>query len=153
MQTSKADIIFGFIVTAVAGMMLWQSLAIVARFANRFTPFYYTPGFVPLLLSGTLIVLGVTLVVLKRAAFRGSWKPGGSVGDLLAARGLWAALLIAGYVYLLPHTHFLVATALFLFLSISIFYPRHLLTSALVTAVATFGTYFVFARLFILSLP
>lgn len=153
MQASKADIIFGFVIAAVAGMMFWRSLAIASRFADRFTAFYYTPGFVPLLLSGTLIVLGLTLVALKRAAFKGSWTPGGGVGDLLAARGLWAALLIGGYVLLLPRMHFLVATALFLFLSISIFYPKHVLAAALVTAVATFGTYFVFARLFFLSLP
>jgi|GEM_PF-3814378 len=153
MQASKADIIFGFVIAAVAGMMFWQSLAIATRFANRFTPFYFTPGFVPLLLSGTLIVLGLTLVALKRAAFRGSWQPRGSAGDLLAARGLWAAVMIGGYVFLLPHMHFLVATALFLFLSTSVFYPKRVLVSALVTIVATFGIYLVFARIFFLSLP
>jgi hypothetical protein len=153
MQVNKADIVFGIALILGAGILCWESIRIAVRFAGRFTPFYYTPGFVPLLLSATLIVLGLVLIVTKRAGFAGSWLPGGTVRDLLGARGLWAALLIGAYVLLLPRVHFVAATAAFLFLSTMLFHRRHLLLSALVTIVATLGAYLVFARIFIISLP
>jgi putative tricarboxylic transport membrane protein len=153
MQAHKADIVFGFVLTAVSGLLLWHSLKIAVRFAGRFTPFYYTPGFVPLLLSASLIILAVTLIVLKRAAFAGSWTPRATIREVVTSRGLWAVLLIGSYVLLLPRVHFVVATAAFLFVTTMLFNPRHVLVSALVTFVATFGIYFVFARLFIISLP
>jgi hypothetical protein len=153
MQVNKADIVFGIALIVGAGVLGWESIKIAVRFAGRFTPFYYTPGFVPLLLSATLIVLGLVLIVTKRAGFRGSWLPGGTIGDLLGSRGLWAALLIGAYVLLLPRMHFVAATAAFLFVSTMVFHRRHLLLSALVTVVATLGAYLVFARIFIISLP
>jgi hypothetical protein len=153
MQVHKADIVFGIVLVAVAGVLCWESIRIAARFAGRFTPFYYTPGFVPLLLSATLIVLGVVLIVTKRAGFRGTWRPSGTIGDVLGSRGLWAALLIGAYVLLLPRLHFVAATAAFLFLSTLAFHRRHLLAAAVVTAVATLGTYVFFERVFIISLP
>ncbi len=153
MQANKADIVFGFVLIAAASVLFWESLKIAARFAGRFTPFYYTPGFVPLLISATLIVLGVVLIVLKRGAFRGSWRPRATIRELLAARGLWATVLIGSYVLLLPRLHFVAATAAFLFVMTMVFNPRHVLVSALVTVIATFGIYFVFARIFIISLP
>jgi hypothetical protein len=153
MQVNKADIVFGIALIAGGGFLAWKSIEIAVRFAGRFTPFYYTPGFVPLLLSATLIVLGLVLIATKRAGFRGSWLPGGTIGDLLGSRGLWAALLIGAYVLLLPRMHFVAATAAFLFVSTMVFHRRHLLLSALVTVVATLGAYLVFARIFIISLP
>jgi hypothetical protein len=153
MQVHKADIVFGFALIGAAGFLFWESVKIAVRFAGRFTPFYYTPGFVPLLLSATLIVLGVVLIVTQRAGFKGSWTPAATVGDVLRSRGLWASLLIGAYVLLLPRLHFVAATAAFLFLSTMVFHRRHVLLSAAVMLVATLGAYLVFARVFIISLP
>ena len=153
MEARKADIVFGLVLIAAAGVLWWQSYQIALRFAGRFTPFYYTPGFVPLLLTSTLIVLGVVLIVLRRDAFRGSWVPRGTIHDVLMSRGLWAVLLIGGYVLLIPRLHFVVATAAFLFLSTMVFNRGRILTAALVTLATTFGAYYVFARIFIISLP
>jgi len=153
MEARKADIVFGFVLIASAGVLWWQSYRIALRFAGRFMPFYYTPGFVPLLLTSLLIVLGVVLIVLRRDAFKGSWVPRTRIRDVLLARGLWAVLLIGGYVMLLPRLHFLAATAAFLFLSTMVFHRRHVLAAALVTIVTTLSAYLVFARIFIISLP
>lgn len=104
-RPTRADLIFGILLSVTAVAICIASAGMIRRFTNRLTPYYYTPGFLPLILGATLLGLGITLVIQHRHALRLSWRPSLRPKDVFGSRVLWAVVLITAYVFTLSRLH------------------------------------------------
>jgi hypothetical protein len=155
---TKADLLFATVVLVLSTAATYEAWRMIGRTTSRFAPWYYTPGFLPLILGAIISLLALLLIAQQLPALRAPRTSRHGLAALVRSRALWMATLLLGYVALLPVVSYLVATMLFLFLSIAALYPsrslaRRIVTSVTVSPVLTLTLHWVFEGVFYVPLP
>ncbi len=121
-------------------------------------PLFANPGFVPFLLSVTL--LGMSVYLLTRAIRRGGYRihiDRGKASVFFRSSTTVRFLICMGlfifYYVLLGRITFIAVTAAYLFLSILIFGRGSWIKALLISLASSFFIYVVFLRIFLVPLP
>jgi hypothetical protein len=153
----KADFVMGLILIAFSIVVVIESLKI-PRFEKDWGGFYAAPGFVPLILGVTLLVMSVALIV--RAVKMQGYKiipSRETVGDFFRSKFVhrWclAMFYAFGFFFLLGHIYFYLAAFLVLFAYMATFGEHKRLTSLIISIVASAFIYLVFTKIFLVPLP
>lgn len=139
----------GFAVLLVLGSLwlFWQAIEI-----SGFTGLS-TPGVFPMLASGVMVISA--LAILRDAARRGA--AGGGLSRFLAEvtpmRQVSMLGLVAAYVASMPWLGFVLASGLFLLISIGFLWRRSFLLTVLLSGVSLGAIYVVFRVVFQVVLP
>ena len=151
MSTSKprrpGELVFITILLLLSLWLFWQSV-LISGFSGL-----STPGVFPMLASGVMIIS--TLSILRETARRA--PSGGGVARFLnevtPLRQAVMLGLVAAYVALMPWLGFILASGLFLFVSISFLWRRSFLLTTAISALALGAIYLVFRIVFQVVLP
>ena len=152
---SRTDLWGGAAWVGLGCAILVESLR-MDRFESMGATVYTYPGFVPGLIGAVVVVLGLLLMA------RG-WRAQAQTSDsepVMPARVAIALLLSLGFcLVLLSHTHFVLATALFVatftFLFADPAQPRmrRLVVASLSGAITAMVVFYVFQEIFLVRLP
>ena len=154
--SSRSDLWGGFCWVAVGAFILIESLR-MERFDNMGATLYTYPGFVPGIISCVIVLLGVVMI------FRGL-KSNATVdanADPLINRRFLISLvcMLVFSLILLAHTHFLVATALFVSVFTVLFaneetpMSKRLISASINGVISSCVVYFLFQEVFLVRLP
>lgn len=161
-RRGRNNFIFGAALVAFTVWVMVESLR-MPRYLE-FEGIYAAPGFVPFILAASLCLMGISLVLtgIKQGALQvlgSTWQElKGSLGTPEMGRLGLALLLITAYVFgLLRHTHYIVATTVFLALFIAVFrqggWKGRLLSSLAIAAITSAVVYLSFTHIFLIPLP
>lgn len=145
-ETGFSLLLLVFSVTA-----FWQSYAI-SGFSGL-----STPGVFPMLASATM-VFATVCILLQSLRRKDSANSNEIVSQnffqtILPVRLLVVVCLISGYVVAMPLLGFLLASAIFLFISFSYLWRKSFLVSLAITVGSVVCVYLVFRKLFQVVLP
>ncbi len=141
------ELVFITLLLLASLWLFWQSV-LISGFSGL-----STPGVFPMLASGVMVV--ATLSILRDTAKRA--PDGGGFQRFLQQvtplrQGVMLAL-VAGYVAVMPWLGFVVASGLFLFVSIGFLWRRSFLLTAVLSAGALTVIYLIFRIAFQVVLP
>lgn len=145
------ELTFLVLVVAFSVFMLWMSYSI-SHFES-----VSSPGFFPMVCSAALVITGV-MSLLKTAKARLELQPGESVVQLFVRRLappqlVMFTVLIVAYMLLLEIIGFLVASYLFLLLSMQVLGSKRIGLNLLVSAGVLAAIFIVFQTAFSVVLP
>jgi hypothetical protein len=153
----KADFVMGLVLAAFSLLIVVESLK-MPRFEKDWGGFYAAPGFVPLILGITLLVMSLALL-LRAVRMRGyRIIPGreavrGFVRSRPVRRWCLAMIYAFGFFFLLGHIYFYVATCIVLFAYMATFGEQKRSLALIISLVASGLIYLVFTKLFLVPLP
>ena len=162
-SNARSDLIGGAGWVLFGTVVLLESLR-MERFTKMGATTYTMPGFIPGILGGVLIILGLVLALRgwrkKAAASRSTLQMQDAVSTLINQRLVIALPLSLVYaIALLGHLPFWLATGLFITAFTYLFAPKELATSkrllaAMISGVITTAVVvFVFQTIFLVRLP
>jgi len=142
---------FSLLLVVFSVTAFWHSYAI-----SGFTGLS-TAGVFPMLASATMVVAAVCILWQNLRQPPEIHPDGvesrGFFNTVLPLRLVIVVLLITGYVFAMPILGFLLASAIFLFLSFSYLWRKSLTISILITLVSVVSVYLIFRKLFQVVLP
>ncbi len=157
--TSARSDLWGGAAWAGFGLLIVSASWRMERFENMGAQLYSMPGFVPGLLGGVVLLLGLVLMLRgwRRSLREATAEPAerllnGRIGVTLALTLLYAGLLIG-------RTPFWLATALFVAVFVASFTPedqpkaRRLVVSVLAGVITSAVVTYVFQHIFLVRLP
>lgn len=141
------ELVFIVLILLASAWLFWQSV-LISGFSGL-----STPGVFPMLASGVMVISG--LWILRDTARRPSG--GGGVGrfvrQITPLRQVVMLGLVAIYVAVMPWLGFVVASGLFLLVSIGFLWRRNVFVTAGISAVALGAIYLIFRVAFQVVLP
>ncbi|MBX2836360.1 MAG: tripartite tricarboxylate transporter TctB family protein [Gammaproteobacteria bacterium] len=147
----QGELGFSLLLIVFSVSAFWQSYAI-----SGFTGLT-TAGVFPMLASATMVVAAVCILLQNISNLRElSPDPTNNSGffqSILPLRLITVVALITAYVIAMPLLGFLLASAVFLFLSFSYLWRKSLLASLLITLISVISVYLIFRKLFQVVLP
>jgi len=147
----QGELGFSLLLVVFSVSAFWQSYAI-----SGFTGLS-TAGVFPMLASATMVVAAVCILLQSLSqspvANPESANNQGFFQTILPLRLVIVVVLIAAYVIAMPLLGFLLASAVFLFLSFSYLWRQSLVSSVLITLVSVASVYLIFRKLFQVVLP
>ncbi len=147
----QGELGFSLLLIVFSVTAFWQSYAI-SGFSGL-----TTAGVFPMLASATMVVASVCILFqVLRGSLEANSNPTSAQGffqSILPLRIIIVVVLITAYVIAMPWLGFLLASALFLFLSFSYLWRKSFLVSLLITLVAVVSVYLIFRKLFQVVLP
>ena len=153
----KADFIMGLILMAGSLLIVVESLKL-PRFEKDWGGFYAAPGFVPLILGITLLVMSLALFV--RAVKKHGYRiiPGrDQLRDFVRSKPVhrWCLAMVYafGFFFVLGHIYFYLAAFLVLFAFMATFGEQKVYISLIISVVASAMIYLVFTKIFLVPLP
>ena len=153
----KADFIMGLIFIVISLLIVVESLKL-PRFEKDWGGFYAAPGFVPLILGITLLLMSLALFI--RAVKKQGYKIipdretlGNFVRSSRVHRWCLAMLYAFGFFFVLGHIYFYLAAFLVLFAFMATFGEQKVYISLIISVIASAGIYLVFTKIFLVPLP
>lgn len=141
------ELVFIVLILLASAWLFWQSV-LISGFSGL-----STPGVFPMLASGVMVVSG--LWILRDTARRPSG--GGGVGlfvrQITPLRQVVMLGLVAIYVAVMPWLGFVLASGLFLLVSIGFLWRRNVFVTAAISAVSLGAIYLIFRVAFQVVLP
>ncbi|MBX2881746.1 MAG: tripartite tricarboxylate transporter TctB family protein [Granulosicoccus sp.] len=142
---------FSLLLIVFSVSAFWQSYAI-----SGFTGLT-TAGVFPMLASATMVISALCILWqnLSRPdeSHPDSTSSSGFLQTILPLRLVTVVLLITAYVIAMPLLGFLLASAVFLFLSFSYLWRKSLIASLSITLISVVSVYLIFRKLFQVVLP
>ena len=154
-KTNKADFIDSIVIIALSLFVIYQCL-VMPRYESW--GLYATPAMPPFLLSVLLLILGT--IVFVRSIIRKGYKLHGDknamsqfvkFGDV--RRFVLALGLILVYLFFLGKIHFVILSAVYLFVTILLFKGAAWWASAIIAIVTSVAVWLVFEIIFLVPLP
>jgi putative tricarboxylic transport membrane protein len=141
------ELVFIVLILLASLWLFWQSV-LISGFSGL-----STPGVFPMLASGVMVISG--LWVLRDTARRApdSGGVGRFVRQITPLRQVVMLGLVAIYVAVMPWLGFVVASGLFLFVSIGFLWRRNVVVTAGISAVSLGAIYLIFRVAFQVVLP
>ncbi len=147
----QGELGFSLLLVVFSVAAFWQSHAI-SGFSGL-----TTAGVFPMLASATMVVAAVCILfqsVSHTSDTHSDLASGqGFLQTILPLRIVIFVMLIAAYVVTMPWLGFLLASALFLFLSFSYLWRKSFVVSLFITLVSVASVYLIFRKLFQVVLP
>ena len=160
----RADVIASTLMIGFGVVVVWQGIrmpwASTATSGSSSSQWYLSPGLFPVITGGLLILFSLRILVtaIREGGARGIWESlgpwlSGLGGNTRIHRAVMISVLLAIYVFgALGRVNFLVASGIFLFVSIALFWwpdgVGQIWRKVLVTAVIAAGFPWVIEYLF-----